>query len=130
MSEPLDFTRPLWQIYLIEGLEGKRHAYVSKTHHALVDGVSALDVGTLLVDVSADGTEMPVPDAPWEPDEPSPRMLVDGRGDGAAGRAAARRTERDALGAHTHAGPRSACGAPPRASRRSRPAGRAPRRRS
>ena len=78
MSEPLDFTRPLWQIYLIEGLEGKRHAFVSKTHHALVDGVSAMDVGTLLVDVSKDGTEMPVPDAPWEPDEPSPRMLVAG----------------------------------------------------
>jgi WS/DGAT/MGAT family acyltransferase len=78
MSEPLDFTRPLWQIYLIEGLEGKRHAYVSKTHHALVDGVSAVDVGTLLVDVAEDGTPMPVPDAPWEPDAPSPRMLVAG----------------------------------------------------
>ncbi len=78
MSEPLDFTRPLWQIHLIEGLEGKRHAYVSKTHHALVDGVSAMDVGTLLVDVSKDGTEMAIPDSPWAPDAPSPRMLVAG----------------------------------------------------
>jgi WS/DGAT/MGAT family acyltransferase len=41
MSQPLDFARPLWQIYLVEGLEGERCAVISKTHHALVDGVSA-----------------------------------------------------------------------------------------
>ena len=50
MSEPLDFTRPLWQLYLVEGLERERHAYVSKTHHALVDGVAAVDVGTIILD--------------------------------------------------------------------------------
>ena len=58
MSQPLDFARPLWQIYLIEGLEGKRHAVISKTHHALVDGVSAVDVGTIMLDPNKDGTEM------------------------------------------------------------------------
>jgi diacylglycerol O-acyltransferase len=74
-SHPLDFTRPLWRLYLIEGLEPGRHAIISKTHHALVDGVSALDVGTLLVDPNPEGTEMELPAEAWEPDEPSPEML-------------------------------------------------------
>jgi diacylglycerol O-acyltransferase / wax synthase len=75
MSEPLDLTRPLWQLYLIEGLEGSSHAYLSKTHHALVDGVSAVDVGTIMLDPDPDGTEMPIPDEPWEPDQSSPALL-------------------------------------------------------
>ena len=74
-SQPLDFSRPLWRVYLIEGLEGGRHAILSKTHHALVDGVSALDVGTLLVDPNPEGTEMELPARQWEPDQPSPEML-------------------------------------------------------
>ena len=75
MSEPLDMQRPLWQLYLIEGLSG-RHAYVSKTHHALVDGVAAVDVGTILLDTTKRGTRVPVPEKPWDPDEPSPTMLL------------------------------------------------------
>ena len=76
MSQPLDFARPLWQLYLIEGLEGKRHAVISKTHHALVDGVSAVDVGTIMLDPNPEGTEMEVSEEPWDPDEPSPEMLL------------------------------------------------------
>jgi diacylglycerol O-acyltransferase / wax synthase len=75
MSEPLDLTRPLWQLYLVEGLERKRHAYVNKTHHALVDGVAAVDVGTIILDASPEGTEMEVTEERWEPDEPSPELL-------------------------------------------------------
>jgi diacylglycerol O-acyltransferase len=75
MSEPLDMERPLWQLYLVEGLSG-RHAYISKTHHALVDGVAAVDVGTILLDTSKRGTRVKVPEKPWDPDEPSPTMLV------------------------------------------------------
>jgi WS/DGAT/MGAT family acyltransferase len=75
MSQPLDFSRPLWQILLVEGLEGRRHAYIPKTHHALVDGVSAVDVGTILLDPNPEGTEMTVPEGNWEPDEPSSEML-------------------------------------------------------
>ena len=75
MSEPLDFSRPLWQLYLVEGLKRGRHALVSKTHHALVDGVAAIDVGTVVLDPSPDGAELELPAEHWEPDEPSPEML-------------------------------------------------------
>jgi diacylglycerol O-acyltransferase / wax synthase len=77
MSEPLDFTRPPWQLYLIEGLEGGRHACVSKTHHALVDGVAAVDVGTIILDASPDASEEATLAAePAEADAPSPEMLI------------------------------------------------------
>jgi diacylglycerol O-acyltransferase len=75
MSEPLDMDRPLWQLYMVEGMSG-RHAYISKTHHALVDGVAAVDVGTILLDTSKRGTRISVPEKPWDPDEPSPTMLL------------------------------------------------------
>jgi diacylglycerol O-acyltransferase / wax synthase len=75
LSEPLDLQRPLWQLYLIEGLERGRHAYVSKTHHTLVDGVSAVDVGTIMLDPNPEGTEMPIPEERWDPDAPSPELL-------------------------------------------------------
>jgi diacylglycerol O-acyltransferase len=76
MSEPLDMERPLWQLYMVEGLTGGRHAFISKTHHALVDGVAAVDIGVILLDPSPGGTRTEVPEAPWDPDEPSPAMLV------------------------------------------------------
>jgi WS/DGAT/MGAT family acyltransferase len=75
MSTPLDLERPLWQLYLVEGLEGGHHAYISKTHHALVDGVSAVDVGTIMLDPNPEGTEMPIPEERWDPDVPSPELL-------------------------------------------------------
>ena len=75
MSQPLDFARPLWQLYAIEGLKGGRHAYLSKTHHALVDGVAAVDVGTIILDPNPEGTEMEIPAQRGDPDEPNPEML-------------------------------------------------------
>jgi len=70
-----DLERPLWQLYLVEGLEAGRHAYISKTHHALVDGVSAVDVGTIMLDPNPEGTEMPILEERWDPDVPSPELL-------------------------------------------------------
>jgi diacylglycerol O-acyltransferase len=67
MSEPLDQERPLWQIYLIEGLAGGRFAAVSKTHHALVDGIAAVDVGAVILDPDPTGTELGLPEEPWQP---------------------------------------------------------------
>jgi WS/DGAT/MGAT family acyltransferase len=69
MSEPLDFNHPLWQLYLIDGLRG-RHAYLSKTHHALVDGVAAVDIGMILLDPNARPTKIKPPKDPWSPAPP------------------------------------------------------------
>ena len=50
VSRPLDRTRPLWECYLVEGLEGDRMALLTKSHQALVDGVHTVDLGQLLLD--------------------------------------------------------------------------------
>jgi len=49
-SRQLDRNRPLWEIYLVEGLADGHFAIITKTHHAMVDGVSAVDVGALILD--------------------------------------------------------------------------------
>lgn len=49
-SRPLDRHHPLWEIYLVEGLQGGRSAIITKTHQALVDGITAVDIGHLLLD--------------------------------------------------------------------------------
>lgn len=53
VSRPLDQSRPLWEMYLIEGLEGGRVAVLSKSHQILVDGVETVDIGQVLLDVSS-----------------------------------------------------------------------------
>ena len=55
-SARLDRSRPLWETVLLERLEGERWALATKTHHALVDGVGAVDAGQLLLDVSRAGS--------------------------------------------------------------------------
>ena len=54
MSRPLDHARPLWEMYLVEGLARGRTAVLTKTHQAMVDGISAIDIGQVILDVSAD----------------------------------------------------------------------------
>ncbi|WP_435745995.1 wax ester/triacylglycerol synthase family O-acyltransferase [Nocardioides sp. SYSU DS0663] len=54
VSRPLDRSRPLWEMYLVEGLSGGRVALLSKTHQVLVDGVQTVDLGQLLLDVQAE----------------------------------------------------------------------------
>jgi diacylglycerol O-acyltransferase len=53
-SQALDRSRPLWELWLVEGLADDRFALLSKTHHALVDGISGVDIATVLFDASAD----------------------------------------------------------------------------
>ena len=75
MSDPLDMEHPLWQLYLIDGLRGGRHAYLSKTHHALVDGVAAVDIGMILLDAKARAPKIKPPKDPWRPQQPKPGDL-------------------------------------------------------
>lgn len=77
MSRHLDRNRPLWEIYLVEGLADGGFAIVTKTHHAMVDGISAIDIGTLLLDTER--TPRPAPVDDWVPEgEPSGVRLVAG----------------------------------------------------
>ena len=55
----------------MEGYERDKFAIISKTHHAVVDGVSGADLSTVLFDLSAKGTKVPPPDQAWDP-EPAP----------------------------------------------------------
>ncbi len=75
-SQRLDRTKPVWEMWLIDGLEGGRFAIVAKTHHALVDGVSGVDITTVLFDLDRDPERMSAPD-PWLPQpEPSGAQLL------------------------------------------------------
>jgi diacylglycerol O-acyltransferase / wax synthase len=66
-SQALDRTRPLWELWLVEGLADGRFALLSKTHHALVDGVSGVDIATVLFDTSPDPLPVAPPDHEWVP---------------------------------------------------------------
>jgi len=75
MSRPLDRRRPLWEMYLVEGLTDGRAAIITKTHHAMVDGVRAVDLASVLLDASP--TPREVPAQQWVPvPEPSAAELV------------------------------------------------------
>ena len=62
-SQQLDRDKPLWEFWLVEGVEGGGFAVLAKTHHALVDGISGVDIVTVLFDTSAE------PAAPADPGE-------------------------------------------------------------
>ena len=68
ISRPLDRRRPLWEMYVIEGLSGGRIAIVNKTHHAMVDRIGAVDVAAAILDVSR--RERSLPEQPWIPMPP------------------------------------------------------------
>ncbi len=65
-QEPLDRSKPLWEMHVINGLEGDRSAILSKVHHCMVDGVSGIELLMAVVDLSPEPA--PPPEAePWEP---------------------------------------------------------------
>ena len=68
MSRRLDRARPLWELSVVSGLAEGRVALVPKMHHALVDGIAAIDVATLLLDPSPEPMEVPSADGAWEPE--------------------------------------------------------------
>lgn len=77
ISRPLDRNRPLWELYLVEGLADGRVAMLSKSHHVLVDGVQTVDIGQVLLDANPELRELGHDE--WHPrGRPSPFALMAG----------------------------------------------------
>jgi diacylglycerol O-acyltransferase len=76
MAQQLDRSKPLWEIWVVEGLEEGRWAMLAKTHHAMVDGISGTDLLAVIMDLSPE-TERPERPGHWEPEPiPSNTSLV------------------------------------------------------
>jgi len=110
-AQRLDRSKPLWEIWLVDHVGEDRFALVTKTHHCLVDGVSGVDIATVLFDLEPDPPAPPEPE-PWVPrPEPSGATLfadalverVSGPAGLARAAAGAVRHPQAALGAAAHA---------------------------
>ena len=77
MSQQLDRSKPLWEIWFAEGLTGDRFALISKTHHCLIDGSSGVDIMSVMLDFGPE--QQKIERQPWRPEpEPTPdQLLVD-----------------------------------------------------
>jgi diacylglycerol O-acyltransferase len=83
-SQQLDRSKPLWEMWLVQGLERDRFALLTKTHHAMVDGISGVDLGTVLFDLEPVPAPAKVEDG-WRP-QPAPTtryLLARGASDAA-----------------------------------------------
>jgi WS/DGAT/MGAT family acyltransferase len=75
-SQQLDRSKPLWELWIVQGLTRNRFALLTKTHHAVVDGVSGVDIATVLFDLNP-VPEPAEPDDSWAPQpEPSSASLL------------------------------------------------------
>jgi diacylglycerol O-acyltransferase / wax synthase len=101
LSRQLDRDRPLWELYVIEGLEDGGIALLGKSHHAMVDGLAGMDIASVMLDLGPDdSSELPAPQ-PWTP-EPTPtglQLARDAARGAVASPAAALDSGRRALGA-------------------------------
>jgi diacylglycerol O-acyltransferase / wax synthase len=76
-SQQLDRSKPLWEMWLAEGLEDERFAIIGKSHHAVVDGVSGVDITWVLFDTAPEPAGSPEPGPEWLPrPEPSDTKLL------------------------------------------------------
>ena len=77
LAQRLDRGKPLWELWLVQRVEGGRFAIISKTHHCLVDGVSGVDIATVLFDLEPEPAPPPEPPPAWFPrPEPTPATLI------------------------------------------------------
>lgn len=75
MSTPLDKEKPLWELSVVEGLEDDQFALIAKIHHCMIDGLSGVDLTTILLNVIPSDEIEPAPD--WEPrPAPTPSQLA------------------------------------------------------
>lgn len=104
LSEPLDHTVPLWDDWVIEGLEGGHWALLTKVHHTMVDGIAGTDLLTTMLDQSPEPSPA-VPDD-WQPESPPTawQLTVDAVRDGLALRAGELRSLPRAIGATVSGG--------------------------
>jgi len=79
LSQPLDRTRPLWEMWLIEGLRGGGCALVSKMHHCLADGIASVNVATVILDTEPSPSDDGAPAPTWRarPTPSAMRVLAD-----------------------------------------------------
>lgn len=79
-ARPLDLSRPLWEMYIVEGLDAVEgvpagaFAVVLKIHHAAVDGKSGVEMSTAMHTQTPEPVDVPQPATPWKPD-PDPSAL-------------------------------------------------------
>jgi len=66
-SQQLDRSKPLWEMWLIEGLKDDRFALITKTHHSLIDGIAGVDLATVLFDLSREPPPIRHSGRPWQP---------------------------------------------------------------
>ena len=66
-SQQLDRHKPLWELWLVEGVHDGSWALITKTHHALIDGISGVDLATVMFDITPVPREVEHPDRPWQP---------------------------------------------------------------
>jgi WS/DGAT/MGAT family acyltransferase len=81
MAQQLDRTKPLWEMWMAEGLEDGHWALLSKTHHCMVDGVSGTDLLTVILDQEPEAERVPIEDWRPEPEPSDVRLLADALGE-------------------------------------------------
>ena len=76
-SRPLDRDKPLWELTVVEGMEGGHIGFVAKIHHCAADGAMAAELLANVFDLDPDAGDPPPPEVPWRPDpEPSRAQLL------------------------------------------------------
>src|SRR5215213_6815472 len=66
-SQQLDRSKPLWELWVVEGMADGSWALISKTHHAMIDGIAGVDLATVMFDMTPVPREIEHPDRAWQP---------------------------------------------------------------